>query len=319
MVPSNLNVSLNLHAHNANYGLGYMQNATAAINVTPKSVAFNDVKFRSNLADVDMDFVYHTPDSTHAEVTLKFCMNKMNAGGLIKILPAVPKQLRTFDGIFDAALNARWRIDSLMNIEIPSVKSTGSITGRKLSINKKNIMPKFLGWLFFGSIPTLNIDSIRFYVDIDNNILTVSPFVINLNRYKLQGHGIMRNDQMFYQVNLLHSPIRLKLGIYAFGLPYDMHYRLGSTRLWTPAEMLKRLESFPNRPLSLGLGRKIPGYKKNAFNDSTVRCEFPKIFSAIKNIIYNSVALDLTDVRIQQQFMSKQLLEKTKNKKSLSR
>lgn len=263
---------------------------------------------------MNMNFSYKTPDNNKALAELSFNMRNLNIGDVIKIIPYVPRQIETFQGNFNAQLNANWIIDSVMNIVPSSVESNASLQGLNLSVVKNQAIPKFWGGLMFGKSKDLKIDSIGFNIDVSNDILYVQPFQFSLNNYLLETTGLMRGNQMYYQVALLKSPLGLKFGVDIYGVPGKMHYRLCSTKQKTEAEILDKLDEYPHKSLKKEFGENIPGYKADEFDTGKVKNDFGGIYNAIRDVIYNSVPLKQDYIKTQHEYLQKQLRHKKSSK-----
>ena len=191
-----------------------------------------------------MRFKYLTPASDYADADFSFNLNKFNAGQLIGTLPEVIKSsplLSTFEGSFNASMDAAWRIDSSMSVIPQSVVSKAIIDGRNLSVEKRKIMPRFLGWLLFGKRERLSIDSITMNLEIKDNTLYLQPLTFNMGKYGIGASGIATTDYLYYHITLLKSPLRIKLGFDIYGSPKKLHYRITSYKNKSFGQMQNKL------------------------------------------------------------------------------
>lgn len=243
-VPSNIDANLFVKARNARYGIGRLDSVMARISIKNRHLDVRDLEFRSNIANFNMQFSYATPYSNYADASLDFDMKNLNAEQVIEMIPqstiAVP-MLKTFEGKFDTQIGATWIIDSTMSINRESVISNIAVDGLKLSIEKRKVLPKFLGWLLFGNQHRLAIDSIGIRLAINGKDLALSPMNFNIGKYTVGASGVLYNNYMYCHVAVLKSPLRLKFGLDIYGVPKKMRFRLSSVKGKNLDEMRAKL------------------------------------------------------------------------------
>lgn len=243
-VPGNLNVDMDLHILNTQYKEITADTAHASIKIIDKGFYIENLNLSSNVATLALKFKYLTPASDYADADFSFNMYKFNAGQLIGTLPEVIKSsplLSTFEGSFNASMDAAWRIDSSMSVIPQSVVSAAFIEGRNLSVEKRKIMPRFIGWLLFGKRERLSIDSITMNLEIKDNTLYLQPLTFNIGKYGIGASGIATTDYLYYHIALLKSPLRIKFGFDIYGSPKKLHYRLTSYKNKSFGQMQNKL------------------------------------------------------------------------------
>lgn len=243
-VPGNLNVDLGLHILNTEYKEITADTAHASIKIKDKGFYIENLNLSSNVATLALKFKYLTPSSDYADADFNFSVNKFNAGQLIGALPELIKSsplLSTFEGMFNASMDAAWQIDSTMSVIPESLASKACIEGRNLSVEKRKIMPSFIGWLLFGKRERLSIDSITMNLEIKDNTLYLQPLAFNIGKYGIGASGIATPDYLYYHIALLKSPLRIKLGFDIYGSPRKLNYRLTSYKNKSFGQMQDKL------------------------------------------------------------------------------
>ena len=105
-----------------------------------------------------------------------------------------------------------------------------------MAVEKKIIMPKFLGSLLFGDKDRIKLDSIGLRFKIDDGLIHLEPLDFTIDKYKIGASGLMEGTDFFYHVALLKSPIGMKIGFDIYGSPGHLHYRLSRVQ---PSSMQK--------------------------------------------------------------------------------
>lgn len=243
-VPENLNVDMRLRILNTQYKEITADTAHASIKISGKEFYVENLDLTSNVAALALKFKYKTPSSDYADADFRFNLNKFNAGQLLATLPEVIKSSRllsTFDGRFNASMNATWKIDSSMKVMPQSVISKAVIEGHDLSVEKHKIMPAFIGWILFGNREKLSIDSITINLEVKDNTLFLHPLTFNIVKYNIGATGIATNDYLYYHLALLKSPLGIKFGFDIYGFTKKLHYRLTSHKNKSFGQMQNKL------------------------------------------------------------------------------
>lgn len=293
-VPSNLNINLKVNAKNAFYDDSRMDSAKADLRLWNKKLEIKGLKIWSNLANIDLSGSYYTPQSSFAYANIGLKVGDINPLGIIQLLPqakTISPLLTAFEGNFNANLDATWKIDSTMKIIPASMVSNAEIFGHNISINKNKILPKFLGWLFFGKSKTLHVDSIGIKIAIENNMLKVPTLSFNLNKYKLSAQGLVQNDSlMFYHLAMLKSPIGIKFGFDIYGIPGYFKYRITKTRSKDFEDMANRLQyykynndSFSNKITTSSASSTSSSHQMPSIGENDYLNSYMKLRSIIDN------------------------------------
>ena len=154
---------------------------------------------------------------------------------MITLFPAIDTLmplLTTFQGDLDCELAATTRIDTLMQVVLPSVDGVMRITGKDLTLKESPELAKISKLLMFRNRKEARIDNMAVTGIVQNNILEIFPFVLDVDRYLLAAAGTQHLSQQFdYHVSVIKSPLILKFGLNAWGPDFDhIHYGLGKAR-----------------------------------------------------------------------------------------
>jgi hypothetical protein len=140
--------------------------------------------------------------------------------------------LTSFAGDLDCELAATTEIDTLMNLIKPSIDGVMRISGKDLTLKDSKEFTKIAKLLMFKDKKKAHIDNMAVTGIVQNNVLEVFPFVLDVDRYQLAASGTQRLDNSFnYHISVIRSPLLVKFGLNAWGQDFDhIHYGLGKAR-----------------------------------------------------------------------------------------
>ena len=139
--------------------------------------------------------------------------------------------IRSFKGQvnFDAAAEAR--LDSNMNIKIPSLRAAVRIDGDSLVLMDGETFSEISKMLRFKNKKRNVFDSISVNVTVKDGNVTVYPFVVQIDRYKAAVGGTQGLDMNFnYHISILKSPLPFKMGVTITGNLDKMKFKLGKAK-----------------------------------------------------------------------------------------
>ena len=93
--------------------------------------------------------------------------------------------LQGIDGVINADIAATTRIDTAMNLDIPSLKAAVKLSGDSLVVMDEETFRTIGKWLLFKDKTHNMIDSMTVEMIVDNSQMQMFPFMFNLDRYKL--------------------------------------------------------------------------------------------------------------------------------------
>lgn len=285
VIPSNVEASVNVSADNIIYSNLVFHDFKGAINSYRGALNLSELSARSDVGSMGLNALYTAPTKHDASFAFGLNVNNFNIGEFLKLVPAVDSLMplmQDIRGIISADLAATTRVDSAMNIDIPSLKAAMKISGDSLQIVDKETFRKIGKWLLFKHKERNIIDSMTVEMIIDNSQLRMFPFMFNLDRYKL---GVMGSNDLAlnfdYHVAVLKSPIPFKFGINISGNIDDMKIRLGRARF--NEKNMSRTISIADTT-RINLVREIRNvFRRGVSNARVRRLDFSNTANAIDN------------------------------------
>lgn len=181
------------------------------------------------------DYVLSPPGQTVNSLFPRYgIIRNINIAKLVDFVPAldtIVPMLRSFKGrvMFDVAADAR--LDSAMNVRIPTLRSAIHIKGDSLVLMDGETFAEISKMLMFKNKKENVFDSISVNVTVHDGNVTVYPFLVEIDRYKAAVGGEQGLDMNFnYHISILKSPLPFKAGVNISGNLDKMKFRIGKAK-----------------------------------------------------------------------------------------
>ena len=235
VIPSNLEVAFTLEASGIKYDSLLVSWASADVAMRERTLQVTNALAASNMGDIYFEGFYTTRSKEDIKAGFDLNLVNITAEKVITLFPAIDTLmplLTTFAGDLDCELAATTDIDTLMNVILPSVDGIMKISGKDLGLNESPELTKVAKLLKFKNQKEAHIDNMSVTGIVQNNILEIFPFVLDVDRYQLAASGTQHLSQEFdYHVSVIKSPMVLKFGLNAWGPDFDhINYSLGKAK-----------------------------------------------------------------------------------------
>ena len=136
--------------------------------------------------------------------------------------------LKSFEGVLDCEMAATARLDTNMNILLPTLNGVARLQGEDLVLLDGETFAKVAKLLRFKDRENNQIEQISIEMLVKDNKVEMFPFVVQMDRVMAAASGVHNLDMTFkYHLSVIKSPIPLKLGINVSGTFDDMKFRIG--------------------------------------------------------------------------------------------
>ena len=235
IIPSNLQIDFGLEAGGIKYDSLMVSWASADVAMRNRTLQITNALAASNMGDIYFEGFYSTRSPEDIKAGFDLNLVDITAAKVITLFPAIDTLmplLTTFQGDLDCELAVTTDIDTLMQVVLPSVDGVMKISGKDLTLKESKELTKITKLLMFKNKKEARIDNMSVTGIVQNNILEIFPFVLNVDRYTLAASGTQHLDQKFdYHVSVIKSPLILKFGLNAWGEDFDhIHYGLGKAK-----------------------------------------------------------------------------------------
>ena len=234
IIPANLEAKLNVRARNIIYSDLAFRDFRGTLNAFDGALNLSRLGARSDVGSINLNALYTAPTKYDASFAFGMYVKGFRIREFLDLVPSLDTlmpMLHGIDGVINADIAATTRIDTAMNLDIPSLKAAVKLSGDSLVVMDEETFRTIGKWLLFKDKTHNMIDSMTVEMIVDNSQMQMFPFMFNLDRYKL---GVMGNNDLAmnfkYHIAVLKSPLPFKFGINVSGNPDDMKIRLGRAK-----------------------------------------------------------------------------------------
>lgn len=234
VIPSNIDARLAFSARHMLYSTLPLRNFRGEILVGDGAANLRDLHAESDIGSLDLNMLYYAPSRSDVSVAMGLDLTRFNIGRVTEVLPALDSImpiLNTLSGVVDVEVTATTPVDSLLNVDMPRLKAMVSLSGDSLRLINEETFRTIGKWLMFKNKNRNLIDHMDVRLALEENMLSLYPFMFDFDRYRL---GVMgHNDfdlNLDYHVSVLKSPLPFRFGINIKGTADNMKIRLGKAR-----------------------------------------------------------------------------------------
>ena len=258
LVPDKLDLELKLDAKKVIYDKMLFENIKGDAVLRNRAVNLRELDLEAMGASMKLSMVYATPSPKQADAGFDLDIHDIQIEKLIEFIPSLDStlpMLRSFQGTVDVQTEISSRLDSTMTIVLPSLTAALRLHGEQLVLLDGETFAEISKLLMFKNKERNMIDSISAVVTVQDGEVTVYPFMIEIDRYKVAVGGHQDLAMNFdYHISVLKSPLPFRLGVNVRGNMDKMKIGLGKVLYkdsFTPAAV-KAVDS-----ARLDLGRQI--------------------------------------------------------------
>lgn len=234
VIPRNIDFELQTDLKKVIFEKMLFENVHGAVDIKNQAIHLEDLSMRALDADMKAVMVYKAGSPRGGYAGFDFKIRNINIAKLVDFVPAldtIVPMLRSFKGrvMFDVAADAR--LDSAMNIRIPTLRSAIHIKGDSLVLMDGETFAEISKMLMFKNKKENVFDSISVNVTVHDGNVTVYPFLVEIDRYKVAVGGEQGLDMNFnYHISILKSPLPFKAGVNISGNLDKMKFRIGKAK-----------------------------------------------------------------------------------------
>lgn len=234
VIPRNIDFELQTDLKKVIFEKMLFENVHGAVDIKNQAIHLEDLSMRALDADMKAVMVYKAGSPRGGYAGFDFKIRNINIAKLVDFVPAldtIVPMLRSFKGrvMFDVAADAR--LDSAMNIRIPTLRSAIHIKGDSLVLMDGETFAEISKMLMFKNKKENVFDSISVNVTVHDGNVTVYPFLVEIDRYKAAVGGEQGLDMNFnYHISILKSPLPFKAGVNISGNLDKMKFHIGKAK-----------------------------------------------------------------------------------------
>ena len=215
MVPDNLDLRVDIDAQKVYYDRSVFDSIRGKIRVRNKAVNLRELQMRAWNADMVMNLVYANRNRQRADIGADISLNGIRVDSLVRSFSALDStlpMLRSFEGTVNLQATASAQLDSNVNIQLPSLTAALNLHGDSLVVLDGETFALISEKLKFKNKKRNLIDSLSVVVTVQDDKITVYPFVIEIDKYKAAVGGEQDMDLNYrYHITLLAVPPLVKM------------------------------------------------------------------------------------------------------------
>ncbi len=235
IIPSNLNGNFSLKANHVRYADLWLDGLDGLVQIYDGALNLDRLRAYTSIGAVNFSALYSAPTANDLSVAAAVRIRRLNLRSVLDMMPQIDSLLPLLGevrGVVDADLALTTRLDSIMDIVIPSLDLALKISGDSLQLLDNETFRTIAKWMLFKQKQRNMIDHMDVELAIHDGYIDVYPFIFDMDRYRLGVRG--SNDaalNLDYHVAVIKSPIPFKFGINIKGTPENMKIRLGKARI----------------------------------------------------------------------------------------
>ncbi len=234
LIPVNVDANIRIAADNVLYSNLVMGNMSGDILVYDGAINLHNIQAYSDAGSLTCSALYSSPGRENRHFGFGMELKDFNIGKFVTLVPVIDSimpLIHDFSGTIGADIAATCRLDSGMNIMLPTLDAAIRISGDNLAFINPHTYHTLGKWLGFKDKTNNTIRQMNVEMTVDNGLLHVYPFAFNIDRYRLGVYG--SNDMAMnfdYHLSVLKSPLPFKFGINISGSPKKYKVRFGGAK-----------------------------------------------------------------------------------------
>lgn len=269
VLPEKYRIDCNLLADRMSVGKWRVSNANAKLNLNDGVLKLSEMSVKSRIGDILARGLYTAEDTTRAFAGFAMNMDNVQIGDLINVVPQLDTMMPMLTSLsgnvnLDIAVAGNW--DQDMNVDMNSLTGAACIDGTDLVLMDGETFSMIAKKLKFKNRKRNMIDSLSVSMMLDDGVLRLYPFALQMDRYKVAVGGKQNMDMTFkYHVSILESPIPFKFGLTISGDMEDMKFKITKALY---KDLLKPTSEYNVNKIRLDLKDKIGDFLENISDQS---------------------------------------------------
>lgn len=234
LIPRNIDMTLDMRARNVLYSDINFRDFSGRLLAYQGALNLHHLKARADVGSLNLNALYSATDANDIKFGFGMQVADFDLHSFTRLVPAIDSimpLLRDIRGTVGADLAATCDIDRGMNLVLPTLTAAVRLQGDSLELIDKDTYRTIGKWLLFKDKQSNIIDHMDVEVTVRDNMMTLYPFMFDIDRYRLGVQGY--NDLALnfdYHIAVLRSPLPFKFGINLKGNPDKYKIRLGKAR-----------------------------------------------------------------------------------------
>lgn len=269
VLPDKYRIDCNLVAERMAVAKWRVSDANAKLNLNDGVLKVSEMSVKSRIGDILARGLYTAEDTTKAFAGFAMSMDHVQIGDLINVVPQFDTMMPMLSSLsgnvnLDIAVAGNW--DQDMTVDMNSLTGAACIDGTDLVLMDGETFSMIAKKLKFKNRKRNMIDSLSVSMMLDDGVLRLYPFALQMDRYKVAVGGKQNMDMTFkYHVSILESPLPFKFGLTISGDMEDMKFKITKALY---KDLLKPTSEYNVKKIRLDLKDKISDFLENISDQS---------------------------------------------------
>lgn len=233
VIPDNLDIKFGADVDTVFFGRMQLRDFKGDVSIKNSTIKLKQFSTSTQLGNAGLNVMYKCDNDTVADAALTVDLDSVQIGDIVTYIPEVDSimpMLRSFRGDVTCEASASLKLDSAMNINMPSVNAGVWLRGENLVLLDGETFSEIAKMLMFSKKTENLIDSISVEMLMRNNEVEIFPFMVSMDKYRLGAGGTQSVDGSFnYHIVLLKSPLLFRIGLDVYGEDFDnIKFKLSS-------------------------------------------------------------------------------------------
>lgn len=234
LIPGNIDFKLGMFVGYGEFSDIALNGISGELYAKDRILQIYDLKALTEAGNMALTALYSTQSKKNINTGFDLELRNIQIDRLIDAVPSVDTlvpMLRSFEGVLDCEMAATARLDTNMNIMLPSLNGVARLTGEDLVLLDGETFAKVAKLLRFKDRENNKIDNISIEMLVSDNKVEMFPFVLQMDRIMAAASGVHNLDMSFkYHLSVIKSPLPMRLGVNVSGTFDDMKIRLGKVK-----------------------------------------------------------------------------------------
>ncbi len=238
VIPANLNADIKVNAENVKFSDLLIDGFSADVVMKERCMQIVNADASTNMGRASFEGFYATRTKSDIKTGFNLNLTDVTSEKVIAMMPAIDTimpLLKSFKGQIDCDIAATADLDTCMNIITPSINGVIRIEGENMTMSDNDMFSDLAKKLKFKNQKRAKIDKMTVEGLIQDNVLEVFPFILDLDRYTIALSGLHNLDMSYrYHASIIRSPIVFKVGVDIYGPDFDhMKFKIGKPKYRT--------------------------------------------------------------------------------------
>lgn len=234
IIPRNIDAHIYLTSREALYTNIALHNLRGSLIMNDGAVSLDSLTAGTDFGDAYANLLYDSRNPQDLNMSVDLGFSNVSLADFYSTFPQVVEMapmITNLNGMVGASLTGSFSMFPNMDIDMGSINAMLNITGTDLKVTQDPLIRKVARMMLIRKKGDLNISDMNIQLSVHDNVMRLYPFAFSMEKYKfaLLGENDL-NQNMYYHLSVLKSPIPWKFGINIKGTFDHPKFRFGGAK-----------------------------------------------------------------------------------------